>query len=415
MTKRLLVVSCNLPYPPETQTHGVFQRLDMFLKAGSTLVTQIDMLFFAPPELASEAVRLSVHETLAAKYAVDIAVTIVAVTGRSKGSFYRDLLRGCFDIFQQRGFAPYCEPAALYAIEHALAQRPDLILAHRLSAMMPLVRRQRVLPPLLFDLDDVEHRALYRTLMTSTGWWMRKLFLAHIPALAWAEVRAVHCAAQTFVCSETDRRYLLRLARSKGRVAVVPNTVDMPATVSDEAAGLVVLFVGTFSHLPNIQAANELIEIVWPMIKREVPTAQLLIAGKNPENLRAVGRSSQDVQVLGFVRDLDTLYSSASVMCCPIRAGSGTRIKIIEAAGHGLPVVSTARGAEGLAYRDGYEIILAETSESLAAACVRLLRDGRLRREIGQAAREKTSAHYDRRDVIEAVRLWMAELLGAAA
>ncbi len=55
MTKRLLVVSCNLPYPPETQTHGVFQRLDMFQKAGSTLVTQIDMLFFVPPKVPREA------------------------------------------------------------------------------------------------------------------------------------------------------------------------------------------------------------------------------------------------------------------------------------------------------------------------------------------------------------------------
>lgn len=414
MSKRLLVVSCNLPYPPETQTHGVFQRLDMFLKAGSTLVTQIDLLFFASPELASEAVRLRVQETLAAKYAKDITVTIVAVAGRPKESFYRDWILGCFDIFQQGGFAPYCEPAALDAIDQALAQRPDLVLAHRLSAMMPLLRRHRVLPPLLFDLDDIEHRALYRTVMTSTGWWMRKLFLAHIPALAWAEVRAVHRAAQTFVCSETDRRYLSRLALSKSRVAVVPNTVDMPATVSYEEGGTVVLFVGTFTHLPNIQAANELIDIVWPMIKRDVPAAQLLIAGKSPENLRAVGCNSADVRVLGFVSDLDALYSSASVMCCPIRAGSGTRIKIIEAAGHGVPVVSTALGAEGLVYRDGHEIILGETAKSLAAACVRLLRDARLRREIGQAARARTAAHYDRRHVIEEVRRWMAQPLGAA-
>lgn len=414
MLKHVLAVSCSLPYPPEIQTHGMFQRLDMLVEAVSSLAERVDLLFFAPPELADAKVRARVQQALAAKYATEIDVTIAPARGGPRESFYKQLVAGTLGVAHQSGYARYCQPQPLRALGEAVAKGPELILVHRLSAMVPLLRLRQPLPPIFFDLDDVEHRALFRSLMTSTGWWMRKLLIAHTPALALAEIQAVRRASNTFVCSETDRRYLQRLVGEKGRLAVIPNAVDVPTEESGRKESSVVLFVGAFSHPPNIQAANELTELVWPLIKHKVSSAELIIAGKNPENILAFRRPRNDLHVLGFVPDLNEIYRRAAVVCCPIRSGSGTRIKIIEACGRGIPVVSTKLGTEGLAYREEREILIRESPKALAAACVQLLQDETLRREIGQAARTRTVTLYDRGIIVDRVRRLMADAAGVA-
>ena len=414
MLKRVLAVSCSLPYPPEIQTHGMFQRLDMLVEAVSSLAERVDLLFFAPPELADAKVRARVRQALAVKYATEIDVTIAPAGGGPRESFYNQLVAGTLGIAHQSGYAPYCQPQPLRALGEAVAKGPELILVHRLSAMVPLLRLRQPLSPVIFDLDDIEHRALFRHLMTATGWWMRKLLMIHTPAVAVAEIQAVRRTWATLVCSETDCRYLQRLVGRKCRLAVIPNAVDVPAEEGGRKESSVVLFVGAFSHPPNIQAANELTELVWPLIKRKVSSAELIIAGKNPENILAFRRPGNDLHVLGFVPDLNQIYRRAAVVCCPIRSGSGTRIKIIEASSRGVPVVSTKLGAEGLAYRDDQEIMIRETPEALADACVRLLQDETLRRDIGQAARARTVTLYDRGIIVDRVRSLMAEAAGVA-
>jgi glycosyltransferase involved in cell wall biosynthesis len=414
MSKRILVVSCNLPFPPDVQTHGVFQRLDLFLRAAAQLGLELDCLFLAPPELATETVSDQIRAALSDRHACDVTVTVARMGADPTRSFQRELLTGCLGIRRQRNYAPLFLPVVQDAIDAALARHPDLVLAHRLPAMVGLLKGRRSLPPVLFDLDDVEHRALYRMAMAATGWWAHRLRVAQVPAVAVAEVRAIRRAAQTFVCSEIDRRRVLRLVGGKGTVTALPNTVVVPTKPIAEWTAPLVLFVGSFTYEPNRQAANELSETIWPLIRREMPAAQLFIAGKNPEGLAASSRARDGVRVLGFVPSLQDLYRRAAVMCCPIRAGSGTRVKIIEAAGNGVPVVSTTLGAEGLDYIDGREILLRDTPEALAGACVALLKDAQLRRAIGQAGHAKTVALYDRTFSLQRLQGIMTTTLGTS-
>lgn len=411
---RALLVSCSLPYPPELQTHGVFQRLNLFLEAVSSSVQRVDMLFLSPPAMASGEVAARVRTALAAKLAAEIGVTIAAVKELPARSFVRELSAGMLSVRGQSDYAPYCQAEPMAALKEALSAKPDLVFVHRLGAMIPLLQVRENLPPICFDLDDIEHRAYFRSIRTSSGWLLRKLLFVHVPALALAEIEAVRRASHTFVCSETDRRYLQRLVGRRARLTVVPNTVNLPQPTAGDHRSLAVLFVGAFSYQPNIRAADELTEVVWPLIKREVPAAELFIAGKNPEKIAAARRPGKDVHVLGYVPSLDDLYKRAAVVCCPIRSGSGTRIKIIEASAYGVPVVSTPIGAEGLAYEDGREILLRDTPAALAEACVRLLQDASLRSAVGRAARARTAALYDRSGVIEKVKGLMAGAMGAA-
>src|SRR5207249_8686075 len=95
-----------------------------------------------------------------------------------------------------------------------------------------------------------------------------------------------------------------------------------------------------------------------------------------------------------------TLFRSR-VVCCPIRHGGGTRVKIIEAAAHAKAIVATRLAAEGLNFEDGREIILRDAPAELAAACVRLLGDRHGAARLGQAALQKAHGAYERGAVVE--------------
>ena len=103
----------------------------------------------------------------------------------------------------------------------------------------------------------------------------------------------------------------------------------------------------------------------------------------------------QGVRFAGFVEDLDGLYQQSRVVCAPILSGSGTRIKIIEAAAYCRPIVSTRIGAEGIELHNGDSIFLRDDPKSFAEACIRLLNDHELCKRLGTAARAIVIDKYD--------------------
>jgi len=95
------------------------------------------------------------------------------------------------------------------------------------------------------------------------------------------------------------------------------------------------------------------------------------------------------------VEDIQPLLSSCSVFVCPIRSGSGVRVKLLEAFATGIPVVSTTIGAEGLARVDGEFCALADDAPGFAAKVIDLLEDCRLAHEMAARAREEVTRNWD--------------------
>jgi glycosyltransferase involved in cell wall biosynthesis len=190
---------------------------------------------------------------------------------------------------------------------------------------------------------------------------------------------------------------------------VIPNAIDIPEMqeIPDKP---IVLFLGNMSYLPNIVAADYLISKIWPIILSAVPEAKLLIAGSNPDNIASFKASHTGVEFLGFVDNLDKLYKVVRVVCCPILSGGGTRIKILEAAAYGKPVVSTTIGAEGIDMRDGAEILLRDDPRYFADACIRLLNDKNYAEKIGQAARSVVGQEYDKDKVVNKIKMHLNHL-----
>jgi glycosyltransferase involved in cell wall biosynthesis len=160
----------------------------------------------------------------------------------------------------------------------------------------------------------------------------------------------------------------------------------------------VVLFHGTLRYPPNVDAARWLAGGIGPVLRTLVPEARIRLVGLGNPNLQDLHHPPQ-VTVVGAVPDIETELRQADVVVVPVRFGSGTRVKIIEAFAHRIPVVATTLGAEGLGVQHGREILLSDTTEGLASACARLFTDVELRQRLTEAAHQRYLEAFDRRVV----------------
>jgi glycosyltransferase involved in cell wall biosynthesis len=176
----------------------------------------------------------------------------------------------------------------------------------------------------------------------------------------------------------------------------VPNVVDLDGVdLGGPEEPSTILFQGGMDWLPNRDAVDFFATAIFPRIRALVPEARLVVAGRNPSPAFVASFAHVPaMRFTGTVPDMRTVIGSAAVSVAPLRIGSGTRLKIIEAAALGKPVVSTRIGAEGLDFVDGEEILLADDPARFAEAVAGLLGDSARRRRIGGAARRRVEQAY---------------------
>jgi glycosyltransferase involved in cell wall biosynthesis len=160
------------------------------------------------------------------------------------------------------------------------------------------------------------------------------------------------------------------------------------------------LFLGSFRHLPNVEALDWFLREVFPRIRKDEPRARLVIVGSDPPPRHSL-RDPQAIEMIGFVEDVREPLMRYSVFVCPILAGSGVRVKLLEAFAAGIPVVSTRLGAEGLADRDGDICALADDPAEFAKHAVHLLRHPEEAEALARRARAEVVAKRDMRAMTE--------------
>ncbi len=220
--------------------------------------------------------------------------------------------------------------------------------------------------------------------------------------------------ASTVVCSELDAGR----ARAAGmlRVDVVPNGYPV---VSDPVGRVhvsdppTVLFQGTLRYPPNAEAARFLVRDVVPRLRRLVPAVEVRLVGTIAPALAPLD-DVPGVTVVGQVPDIADELAGADLVVVPLRFGSGTRLKVLEAFAQKVPVVSTTLGAEGLGVEDGVHLLVADTAEELATACARLLGDESLRAGLVERAHALFRERYGD-DVVAAIVSTLARRVAADA
>jgi glycosyltransferase involved in cell wall biosynthesis len=177
------------------------------------------------------------------------------------------------------------------------------------------------------------------------------------------------------------------------RVVIYPNA--LPATTAPtEAEEPVVVFSGNFEYHPNIDAVAWLVSEVWPEVHRRCPDLRLRLVGRGDEFIRRLLPSGMEIETTGPVEDARSAIARARIVIAPLRSGSGTRVKILEAWAAARPVVATSLAAEGLDCRDNEHLVIANTSQDYGTSIAQLNADPSRRAELAVHGRRLFEERY---------------------
>lgn len=262
--------------------------------------------------------------------------------------------------------------------------------------LMALIDVAAVRVPLVLDAHNVEHLLLQQRAAIEPWWPQRHLLRRQVPKLKAFEQHACTVADCVLACSSDDARELAQLT-STASIAIVPNGVDVemhrPApTASVQPARLV--FVGGMNWFPNRDGVQWFLDEIFPRILDARADAEFVLVGK-ADGVRVAPKIAANVHLLGFVEDLTPVIHDTTIYIVPLRAGSGTRLKVLEAMAYGMPIVTTRRGAEGIMLAPDDEALFADGAEDFASAVVRLIDHPAQAARLGTAARKKAEQVYD--------------------
>lgn len=249
--------------------------------------------------------------------------------------------------------------------------------------------------PMVLDAHDVITKPAERAFQRSRG--PGRLF-------AWAKFRLVRAVEKMimsrfdriFTLSEFDRRYLEGLAPGLPVATIpIPAGMDLKPTTYPRVKHRL-LFLASYKYRPtNVEAALWFHGQVLPLVRREFPDAEFVIAGFGPpESLTSLAESDPGTKVTGFVDDTDRLYKSAAVFVAPILTGGGIIVKVLDALAAGTPVVTTSFGNEGIEARPGEDLMVADSAVAFADAVIDLLRDEAKASQLAENGRNFVTSRF---------------------
>jgi sugar transferase (PEP-CTERM/EpsH1 system associated) len=291
-----------------------------------------------------------------------------------------------------------------------------------LMEYLPIIREARGCPAIVIDWHNIESEIMWRYAET-TGNWAKKIAAKRTAKLIErAEDRLLDACGTHTVTSERERQMLLA-RRPHANIQVIPNGVDAsyygPKRITEACrvtgqydSKRTILFVGSMDYHANIDAVTWFSRAAWPEITKTHPDIHFTIVGRDPApEVRAL--VSDRIHVTGTVEDVRPFYASAVAAVVPIRSGSGTRLKILEAMAAGVPVISTRLGAEGIEAENDVHLLIADSGSEIAAAVRRVVSLCEMRDRLSQAARALVGSVYDWSAIGKQLYTIHADLVGS--
>lgn len=249
--------------------------------------------------------------------------------------------------------------------------------------------------PVLLSEPAVEYIVWAKYAAVADPWYTRPGVALEALKMRVAEPKAWAVADAVGAMSAVDAAIIQKAAPS-ANVVLTPNGVDVDYFNTDESVprdSHTAMYMGDYKYFPNTDAVVYFVEAILPRIKAKRPDFHLTLVGKDPTpEMRTL--ASDSITVTGLVDDTRPYLQSSAVFVCPLRSGSGTRFKLMEALACGCPVVSTSLGCEGLGAVDGEHMLIRDEPQAFADAVLRLLDDPAQGAAIGQAGREWVVQHH---------------------
>ncbi|MBD3386321.1 glycosyltransferase [candidate division KSB1 bacterium] len=327
-------------------------------------------------------------------FCVSVDMFPVAKTGFN----LRFLWLGVKNLFQKQPLIArrYFTRRACSRIEEIIRDTNIDIVHVDMLALGMYARLFRDLPAVLTN-HNVESLRLFRWLKHEKNTW-KKLFLnlqykklktfERLTCLAFE-----HCIA----VSETDKLYLAKLCQ-RDHFSIIANGVDSDyfAPIEIETQKKRLIWVGGMTGPYNADAVNFFLREIWPRVTRFSDDIILDIVGAGP-TLPALSMAKKDnrIKIYGFVEDIRPFVQRAALFIAPIRSGSGTKLKVLNAMSQAKAVIATSVAAEGIEATDGQEIIIADDPAEFSSKMIYLLQNPAMAERIGLKAREVILKKYD--------------------
>jgi polysaccharide biosynthesis protein PslH len=274
------------------------------------------------------------------------------------------------------------------------------------------------------DVDQVEHApilvfdahnavwTIVERMRQNLPWFLRPVAGLEARRVKRYEGMLVRAFDHILAVTEIDRMHLLEAAKAvNGRdrhnkitgspapVTVIPIAVDTEQIqpVSRQPGSKSILTLGTLHYPPNADGVRWFFKEVFPIVRKSIPEASLTIVGKSPPDdlIQSARQNPEWVTVTDYVPDLRPYLSSSALVVIPVRAGSGMRVRILDALAFGVPLVTTTVGLEGIDAQHGKQVLVADTAEEFAENVIVLLKDGDLQARLSRNGRHLVEDHYD--------------------
>lgn len=281
--------------------------------------------------------------------------------------------------------------------ERVKSERYDLV--HFDTVGLAQYRQSTFGVPAVLDHHNVESHMMLRRAEKETNPLKKAYFYQEGYRLKQYEMKVLPLFQGHITCSELDSERLVDLHQNLS-IRAIPNSVRidpgfLPANDQD-APSKRLLFVGGMDWYPNRDAVLHFCREIWPRIVAEQPDTEFHIVGKNPDSgIRGFAEADPRIRVHGFVEDIRRVYQRSDVFVCPIRDGGGTKLKMLDAMAHYLPVVGYPEASEGIDITYGENALIARNPGDFASAVLQLLANPQRARAMGQSARRLIEEKYE--------------------
>lgn len=383
---RILIVTSSLPYPPASggaiRVHGIVEGLR---RAGY----EVTLLAFhdGPPDGVPAGLRVE---------------TLPAPAGRSRGQRLRDLLLTRQPDIAGRLYSPTFGERLRDVLR---SESYDLVQFEGIESVcyLPVAQEARPDLPRIFDTFNAEYALqhnIYQIDRQNPRRWP-------VAAYSWIQSRRIRHYeremsdnSQAVIAVSPEDQALLRDLPTHTPVHVVPSGIwvdhyQEPVAPLAHIQPDTLVFTGKMDYRPNVDAMLWFTQAILPRIREQVSDAQLVIVGQKPHAMLEPLRHMPGVTLTGWVDSVVPYLRAAAVYIAPLRMGSGTRLKLLEAMACDCAAVVTTTASAGLLDEARQAMRLADDADTFASAVVELLRDPQRRRELGAAAQQQVRQHYD--------------------
>lgn len=327
----------------------------------------------------------------------------------------KNILRTGFSRFPFLVVRNLSEEEKRAVVEELNTEKYDLIHAETFY-VMPHIPQTRV-PILLVD-QTIEFQVYQHYVKNNKNFFLKPFLYLDIFKIKYWELAFWQKADMVVAVSDSDKVKMLKFV-DKLKVRVVPNgagedlmnvwTKRQPQKIP------VIFFQANFSWLQNIEAANTLVEKIFPLIKEKVPVVQCWIVGQSAKE-KVGGLEKKDIKIIDLensdIKGVIDAYKKATVFVAPLEGPGGTRLKILGAMAAGVPIVTSQIGIEGIDAKDNQEVLVAQNWQEMAEKTVSLLKNKKTYERLAQNARRLVEEKYSYKSIADLLSRFYLEVAG---